>query len=179
MAGCDTKWMSHLTLRDVTLRTSVTYGGPAAPREATTAVTFAKMVDFLPIADVHHGCVSGQWFGTNKGCHLLAAGATSDSPLVHLDYLLIAAVYTLITFVFQVIGVYPYCNHLWMVILTPCSPQFTFRHSLRPPLIWPMKQEDAKFLTCVCKDIQKSKEVFCVAASKYRSFWSFKMISAS
>ena len=100
---------------------------------------------------------------------LLAAGATSDSPLVHLDYLLIAAVYTLITFVFQVIGVYPYCNHLWMVILTPCSPQFTFRHSLSPPLIWPLKQEVAKFMTWVCKDIKERKEALCVPISIHRS----------
>ena len=95
--------MSHLTLRDVTLRTSVTYGGPAAPREATTAVTFAKMFDFLPIADVHCCAMVRNKQGLPPSAG--RGGNIGYSPVVHLDYLLIAAVYTLITFVRQVIDI--------------------------------------------------------------------------
>ena len=48
---------------------------------------------------------SGRWSGTNKGCPSAGRGGNIGFSCVHLDYLLIAAVYTLITFVCQVIGV--------------------------------------------------------------------------
>ena len=100
--------MSRLTLRDITSHTTavfVTSGGPAAPQEATTAVTFAEMPDFLPIAaaDVHHRC-RGRWSGTNKTCPSDGRWGNIGISCVHLDYLLIATVGTLITFVCQVIG---------------------------------------------------------------------------
>ena len=82
--------MSPLTLRDVTLRdaVSVTSGGPAALREATTAVTFAEMLDFLPtVADVHRCVPAANGPEQTRVALLPAAGATLDSP-----------VYTLITF---------------------------------------------------------------------------------
>ena len=86
-------WMSRLTLRDITLHTSL--------REATTAVTFAEMPNFLS-TDVHHPpsqpCIGPEqtrvW---PRGQHWILL-CTPWSPFD------CSCVCTLITFICQVIG---------------------------------------------------------------------------
>ena len=173
MVGCDIEWMSPLTLRDVTLPTpSPSHLGDQQHRGRQ------QQPSHLPRCSI--SCPSlmstgeqrsmvrnkqGLPFCRPRGQHwilLCTPWLPFDCRCVHLNYLCLPGhrgTLTAISFAGM------------MVIRTPSSPQFTFRHSLSPPLIWPI-EEVAKFLTWICKDIHIAQKH---SAKTYRSLKSKKI----